>query len=121
MEKKNMTQDNKITEDDKIQLLANPNWIKYIQCKKCKQNYYHEIAENPCVKCGEHDFEQFDLILYPMTLEAKQKHYDGQKALEQIEKIKQCMKSWHYITFGGKRVGTVKLVEEIENIIGVIT
>ena len=44
--------------------------------------YEIEIASEPCLKCGGHDFEQFDLILYPMSIEVKQQILDGLKALE---------------------------------------
>ena len=79
-----MTDKQPITEDDRIELMANPNWIKYIRCKKCYMEYEIEIASNACLKCGGHDFEQFDLILYPMSVEQKQQILNGQKALEEL-------------------------------------
>lgn len=51
---------------EKIKRMANPKWLKYISCKKCRMNYDIEIATEPCIKCGGYDFEQFDLILYHM-------------------------------------------------------
>lgn len=52
---------------EKIKRMANPKWIKYISCKKCGFNYDISIASEPCPKCGGHEFEQFDIILYRMV------------------------------------------------------
>lgn len=52
---------------EQILRLANPKWVKYIRCKLCYTDYEIEIASEPCIRCGGYDFEQFDLILYPMV------------------------------------------------------
>ena len=65
---------NGLHEIEKIRRMANPHWIKYIQCKKCKLEYETEIATEPCIKCGGYDFEQFDLILYPMPKGDSRQH-----------------------------------------------
>lgn len=60
---------NNISKDEKIRRLSNPHWIKYIQCKRCKKDYEIKIANQPCYVCGGYEFEQFDLVLYPMPKE----------------------------------------------------